>query len=587
VTIPAKRRLPAAVLAGWTVSFVAGVRLVRAIRPALLVESEPSWAAPRLLLSLLVIGLAVLVGAVAGALFFLWSGTPVASDDLAALPLSRASLALVAGAAIAAGTLLRFATLDRIPNVLWIDDASLIEPALALAGRPGDFADAVRPAPFGIPKPYGSVGVLYLEAYRASLRAFGATVFGVRFPSALAGCLSLGTAALLGRALLPAGGGALAALALAGMRWSLIQSRWGWNQIVLAPIADLAALLVLRARRQSSAAAALGAGALAGLGAHVYLSAWIVAGALVAFAGWPAEKAGLSKRVRLAGFVLLGFALAAAPLFLFREGRRAPYFARARDHNVVMEISRERSWLPPLAAAADAVVSPWLLADPSPRNDLPGRRRLGWILGVPVLLCLGRALLRPRAELSALLFAHAGAALAATVAGGQADTPNGARFAYLTGPTAIAAAAGALALVGAAAGKWRRPATLLMVGAIAIAGALATRDALRVWPERRETFDGFHGQDTLIGRAAARWGEFGEVFVEPGLGHSDILITAVRRFRLGARRMLPGDAGRAARQFRIGGSQTPPAGDERVVERVRDAWGREWAVVLARRSPAA
>jgi ABC-type nitrate/sulfonate/bicarbonate transport system permease component len=64
-------------------------------------------------------------------------------------------------------------------------------------------------------------------------------VFGVRFPSALAGAASLVTAALLGRALLPSGGGALAALILAGLRWHLILSRWAWVMIVLAPIVEI------------------------------------------------------------------------------------------------------------------------------------------------------------------------------------------------------------------------------------------------------------------------------------------------------------------------------------------------------------
>jgi hypothetical protein len=50
--------------------------------------------------------------------------------------------------------------------------------------------------------------VLYLELFRVSLRELGTTILGVRFLSAAAGALSLLTAVLLGRALLPGGGGA-------------------------------------------------------------------------------------------------------------------------------------------------------------------------------------------------------------------------------------------------------------------------------------------------------------------------------------------------------------------------------------------
>jgi len=44
----------AAALAGALAGFVAGVDLLRALRPALLVDPEPAWAAPRLLLGLAV-----------------------------------------------------------------------------------------------------------------------------------------------------------------------------------------------------------------------------------------------------------------------------------------------------------------------------------------------------------------------------------------------------------------------------------------------------------------------------------------------------------------------------------------------------
>src|SRR5207244_11023360 len=107
----------------------------------------------------------------------------------------------VAAGAIGLGTLARFVSLERLPPSLWIDDVSLISPALELRGAPSDFTNAIRPAPYGVPKVYGSVGVLYLELYRGALLLFGTTVFGVRFVSAAAGVASLVTALLLGRAL--------------------------------------------------------------------------------------------------------------------------------------------------------------------------------------------------------------------------------------------------------------------------------------------------------------------------------------------------------------------------------------------------
>ncbi len=586
MTAPAREQgsFGSSVLAGSAVSFVLALWLLRAIRPTLLLDAESSWALPRLALGLGLAAACAAAGAFAAGGFLLWSRTAMARARLEPLPLRRGALGLLAAAALLAGTILRFAALERIPEPLWLDDVSLIGPALALEGDPRDFADTVRPAPAGVSRPYGSVGVLYLQAYRVALLGFGTTVFGVRFLSALAGCLSLVTGTLLGRALLPRGGGTLVALALAGLRWSLVLSRWGWVQIVLAPIVDVACLFVIAARRRGSGGRALAAGAVAGLGAHVYLSAWIAAAGLVVYAVWPREAPeGRAARLRRAGLLLAGFAAAAAPLFLFREGRQSPYFARAGDHNVLSEVRRELSPLPPLAAAADALAAPWLLPDPSARNDLPGRRRLGWLPGALVAIGFARAIVRPREEVSALLLAQAGAALLASVAGGQAGNPNGARFAYLTSLTAVAAASGALALVAAVPGALRRGAAIAALGLLAISGATAARHTLLDWPQRRQTFDGFHGQDTLIGRAAARWSRQGPVSVEPGLGHSDVLISEVSLYGLdGWPAPEAVSRGTSSRRFRVVSPLAGVGAGDRVVERVRDDWGRDWAKVLGR-----
>ncbi|HEY7114177.1 MAG TPA: glycosyltransferase family 39 protein [Thermoanaerobaculia bacterium] len=578
-------RLRASAVAGLLLSFVTAAAAARLVGPALLVDPDPAWALPRLALGLAFAACSAFGGALGVCSFYLFSGTGIVRGELAAAPFPRAAMAVLAAAAIVAGTALRFTSLATIPEPLWVDDASLVETTLALRGRPGDFADAIRPAPAGVARPYGSVGVLYLEGYRLALRLAGTTVFGVRLPSALAGSASIVTAALLGRAFLPGGGSALAALVLAGLRWSLVLSRWGWNMIALAPISDAACLLMLRARRRDSAGAALAAGAVAGAGAHVYLSAWIVAAGLLLLALWPGsqgESVPPARRLRRAALLAAGFALAAAPLFLLRADRRGSYFARTSDHSVLREIAREKSALPPVFAAADALAGPWALSDPSARNDLPGRRRLGWIVGVPAFVAFARCLARPREDLSALLLSQALAAAAATVAGGRADVPNGARFAYWTTLVALAAAAGTLALVGAAGGlRRRRAAALVAIGLLAIGGARSARDVLVTWPDRRETFDAFHGQDTLLGRAEARWALRGPVSFDERLAHSPILVRTVARWRLDPEPPpAPQPAPGRLRSYRIVAPQRARALG-RPVERIADAWGRTWGVVVA------
>ncbi len=587
-----KRPAPAAILVGLAGGFVGAVDLVRRIRPALLIDADLGWALPRLLLGLAAISGAALVAGIAAGAFFLFAArSRIARDPIEPFPWPRGGAVAIAVAAVVLGAVLRFAALDSVPASLWIDDLSLVAPALALRGVPADFADSIRPAPFGVAKPYGSVGVLYLEEFRLSLRAFGTTVFGVRFPAAAAGVCSIVLVYFLARALLPRGGAALAALLLAGMRWPLILSRWGWNEAVLVPVIDAAALLLLFARRRRSAVLAATAGGAAGLGAHLYLSAWVAGAGLFLLAAWPARDAADSWRfrrrlpLRIPLAYAAAFALVAAPLFLLKEGRIAPYFARASDHNLLREISWAGSPMPALAAAADSLIAPWGKSDPDSRNDVPGRTRLGWLLGIPVALALGRAIAKSGEERSAYFLSLAAAAFAGSVAGGEAGLPNGYRFGFLADATAIAAAAGLMLLAGVIPAARRREAALAAILVAVWSGAVGARDALIRWPVLPETFDGFHGQDTLVARSARRWERFGRVAVEKGKTHSPIPIEAIRRYGLDSESESPArTAGGGARfGIRIAAPDATPGGGERTVERVRDAFGRDWAVVLAGR----
>jgi hypothetical protein len=587
VTLARARPEPAAfgaVFAGSVVGLTALVDLVRLVRWGLLSDPDPGWAGPRLLLGL---GLAAAAGAAAAAAaggFFLWSRSWLTAVPPGALPFPSRGVLLLAAVALCVGVFLRTVWLAAFPIPFIEDEINLVTPVLALSGTWRDFADAIRPVPYGVADPHMMIGVLYMKLFRLSLEHFGATMTGVRMLSFCGGVLSLATAGLLGRALLPRGGGTLTVLLLAGLRWHLILSRWGWHSIVLTPLVDIAALLLLTARKGRRSAPALGAGLVLGIGAHVYLASWAAGIALCGFALWPgARDDALSARARRALFFAAGFLLAAAPIFLFREGRTISYFGRAGRHNVVREMGYTQSAMPPLAAAADAVAAPWFVPDPGGWFDLPNRSRLGWIVGVPVFVALARALARPRDELSGFLLLHAAASFAAAVASGQSGHPNGFRFGYLSTITAVAASAGVLQLVALAKPEHRRSAAFASIGLLSISGVFGARDALLVWPEHRATFDSFHGEDTLLGRAAARWQGFGEVSVGKKLGRSDLTIETVRTYRLDAEPPpSPAKTGTSARAFRIARPGTPAEAGERAVERVRDLWGRDWAVILGR-----
>ena len=579
----------AALLFGGAVSFFVGERLVEAFRPALLLDPDPGWLAVRFVLWLALFSAVGASGALAAAVVFLWTKSRFSPADPEPLPFRTSTLVLLGLLAFGAGALFRFAWLGTTPMPLWLDDVSLIDPTLALRGSWSDFANSIRPAPYGVDKPFGSVGVLYLELYRLCLKAAGTTVFGVRLPSALAGVASIATAMMLGRALLPRGGGALAGLVLAGMRWNLMLSRWAWNAIVLAPFLDAAALVLLAARRRRSPGLAAAAGIVAGLATHVYLASWIGVAALLLLAAWPPpEEEKKPWRPMLAVVFAVAVAAAAAPIFLLKQGRTSSYFARASDHNLRLEVRRAKSVLPAFGVAADALAAPWISTDPTPRHDLPGRTRLGWFVGALSFVGLVYAVIRPRRELSGFLLANAAAAFAATVVGGRALVPNGYRFGYLSNVAAVAAAGGALVALGRVSVQRRRVAAIALTGAIGVASVVGARDAILVWADSRRTFDDFWGYDTLLARAAARWDAYGAVDVDPQLAENVLTVRGARKYRLDPwTRGSPIAIPRAAfLQARIVAPGTAPQDGERLVERVQDAWNREWAWVYAKREAA-
>ena len=575
----------APVLVGLAAAFVVAVDLARWIRPGLLLDGDPSWAAQRLVLGFALVAAAAAAGIAAGLLFRSFAASRLARAPLLPLRLSGAALAAVTLGALGVGIAVRAAVLASPAIPFLEDEVNLIGPALELSGTSRDFADAIVAIPRGRPDPHEVIGVAYLGLLRASLEVFGSTITGLRMTSLLGGVLSLVTTGILARRLLPSGGAAAAVLILAGMRWHAILSLAGWHSVLLLPIVDLATILLLRARRRASWLSAAGAGAVMGVGPHFYLASWIAATALWIFAAWPPAAARTGAAARRVLAFAAGFALVVAPLFLLTEGRRVSYFGRADRHSALREMQYRKSPMPIFAAAADALPAPWLVSDPEPRHDLAKRPRLGWFVGALLAVGLARAAAKPREELSGLLLLHAATAAAAAVAGGTAGHPNGFRFGYLADPAAIASASGLLALAAMFPERRRRAAALAGLGLAAVSGAAGLRQASVEWPGLRATFDSFRGEDTLIGRAAARWDRYGTVVVEPNLGRSDLTIDTVRRYRLDSAAPLaaggPSSETRGARLLRVAARGSSARPGERVVEWVRDGWGREWAVVLA------
>ena len=579
---PSAFRAP--VLIGLLASFIVAVQTVSWVRLDLFLDPEPSWAPMRLLLCLAVIVIAGAAGVLAASVSVAIARSYMADRHPVPLPLRRSTILALGAAAILIGGLLRLAGIETIPGPLWIDDVSELAPALSLSGGLSDVSSWAYPVPYVAGSWGGSVGTLYLEGFRLCLKLFGTTMAGVRAPAVLAGILSLFTATLLGRAFLPRGGGALAGLVLAGLRWQIIMSHWGWVAMVLAPILDVATLLMLQARRRSLRRFAFLSGAVAGLGAHAYLSAWIGAAGLGLWALWPSvTKESAGRRAQRGALFALGFLLVALPLLL--QDPRGRYFARLSANTHSGTGSLGQTLWSSVEATEAALTGPWWTPDPFSRHDLPDRSRLGWVVGVALAAAFLRAVFKPRDEISGFLLASAAAALLSSVVWGPHGTPNSFRYTYLTTATAVAAASGVLWLLSNVRPANRRAAALCVIGAVAIAGALGARDALGVWPIQPATFEGFHGQDSLIGRAAARWDRHGTLEVDMTLAHSPTVVEAVRRYRLDPDADLRPEPPLEGRMtLRIVGPRAHRLESERVVEKVRDGSGTEWALVLGRRT---
>jgi hypothetical protein len=320
-----------------------------------------------------------------------------------------------------------------------------------------------------------------------------------------------------------------------------------------------------------------------GVGAHVYLVAWVAAAGLLTIAFWPPRRpVAASGPLRLvpAALFVLGFCLAVSPLFLFQAGRTTPYFLRAR--NLVVDVRDSRSLLPAFERASDGISAPWVSAT----REWPESVELRLVFRALLAVAFLRALRRPRDELSMSILAQAGAALAATVIGGHGGVPNGFRFGYLSDVTAIAIAGGALWTLLLARRADRAVLATAVVGLLAAVSLLGARDFFRyfsVRPGRERS-----SETTLVARAAVRWDRYGTVEIDPRLVRFKSMVAAIRRHRLDPEDSgLPADtlseAG-TAREFRIVPPGSVPRPGERAVEIVR---GEGWtcAVVLARGGP--
>ncbi|MGE3272285.1 MAG: glycosyltransferase family 39 protein [Chloroflexota bacterium] len=207
----------------------------------------------------------------------------------------RATWAML-GSILVLAALLRVPSLDRVPNGLFLDEASRGYDAYALLRTGAD--------QYGVPWPLFAEGlddytpILYTLLVLPSVAAFGLTEFAVRLPAALAGVATVLTVFLCGRALFQDAGtsttgasatkngtlvGLIGAALVAISPWHILPSRTGAEWVLLPLFMTTGIWLLARGCRSGhSGPNLLLAGLVLGVGLYSYAFARLLVPLLVA-----------------------------------------------------------------------------------------------------------------------------------------------------------------------------------------------------------------------------------------------------------------------------------------------------------------
>lgn len=294
-------------------------------------------------------------------------------DPVAASPRWRATpYELVGGWILLVAAVARLLVLDRFPTVLDGDEGTFL--TTAYRARHGDLAN-----PWGTGV-LSSVDGYYALEGRVSL-LFGDGVAAYRTLSAALGIVTVLAVWRLGRRALGEIAGLVAMGVVALMPLHLWASRSALNNVSHAAVAAVLLWLLDRAITGRRRADALGAGIVVGLGAFGYVGGTVFVvvalAVLLTVAVLPAFEIGLRAAASIAGWLLLGSLVVAAPLLGHYAAAPDRFAGRIRQVDGGLETIADR-----LDAVFAGLVYPVL--------DRHGTRAdfyrvdgpfLGWVLG--------------------------------------------------------------------------------------------------------------------------------------------------------------------------------------------------------------
>jgi hypothetical protein len=277
---------------------------------------------------------------------------------------------LALAAIIAVAAFFRLWRINEVPSGPWVDELAAAANAVTLWAR-HPFTPFGSTPLFAIGPEWVRTTNLYLYLCQGVLWLTGFSQLGVKLLSILPGIAAPPLVYLFARGFLPRSAAFLAGALLAVSHWHVVDSRWGWDEVLVTALTVAIFAALLNGVRREHPPALLIAGLLAGLAQYAYAAARVAALAALLFL--VLEFAFVRRRVALAGvgLFLLGFAQAVLPMAVYWAEQPSTFAVREREVSIVPDILAGD--LRPLAHNVRAYALMFLVrGDRNPRQNLPG-----------------------------------------------------------------------------------------------------------------------------------------------------------------------------------------------------------------------
>jgi hypothetical protein len=342
----------------------------------------------------------------------------------------RDVLPLVAIAGVAA--VFRLWRLGEIPSGPWVDELAAAANAVNLWLKEPFTPFGTTPL-FAIGPQWVRTTNLYLYLCQALLWVTGFSSLGVKLISVVPGIAAPPLVYLLARRFLPRTAAFLAGGLLAVSHWHVVDSRWGWDQVLVTALTVAVFSALIKGVREGRPTAFLTAGVLAGLAQYAYAAARVAALAALVFLLLEAALERHRRGLAAVGLFTLGFAQALLPMAAYWAMHPSTFAVREREVNILSHLVAGD--LRPLAENIRVYGLMFnVRGDPNPRQNLPDLPMLDPATGALFLIGLAAAVVgwrRPERR-AVLLWLTVG------LLGGILTEPLGAANSYRVGLVAPA-----------------------------------------------------------------------------------------------------------------------------------------------------